>query len=539
MLKKYFVLLVLIGITVTTATLHFIKPDIPCLNADDVSFGYNAYSIAMTGKDEYGTPFPARFRAFGENKLPVLAYLAAPFTKILGTSDLAIRLPLHLVGILFPLVMFAFALQLFKQKNIALIAALLTGISGWIQITTRHSHEVSLSAFWIVIALTLFLKFFEEKRMPLFLWFSFVNGLSLFTYHLGKLIQPFLMMWFIVFTWFTNTTRIKRWARYGVIFMVPILLFTYTEWRTPTNRIGNLVFYNNAGFTLDIEQRRGEDNNRLLNNKLTQGIQVVARNYFAYLSPSYLSFTGDDNPRFWYLGMSPITPTEYLLLLVGLYYLFKTKHKYRWFLVTLLLWSPASAALAWAGTSMTRNFLSIVPILTITAYGVYELYRDLRESHWAPIVAIVALGSFAFFQVTTWDFYFNHYAKRALVIRATECGYPELAQYVRSNYTRFKKFYITKEHGQPYAHLLYNLQYDPSRYQPQSRLSAPDKYGFGQVDHFDKFIFHIPNTLAETGVVYIGYPEELRSRPDFTSADERKLKTIRVGTETIFSILER
>ena len=539
MLKKYFVIIALTLITVITATLHFIRPGVPCLNADDVSFGYNAYSIAMTGKDEYGTPFPARFKAFGENKLPVLAYLAAPFTKILGTSDLAIRLPLHLVGILFPLVMFAFAQQLLKRRSIAVIAALLTGVSGWIQITTRHSHEVSLSAFWIVIALTLFVRFFEEKRTSLFLWFSVANGLSLFTYHLGKLIQPFLMAWFIVFTWFNHATKVKRWVMYGVIFAAPLLLFTYTELRTPTNRIGNLVFYNNAGFTLDIEQRRGEDNNRLLNNKLTQGVQVVARNYFTYLSPSYLSFTGDDNPRFWYLGMSPITPTEYLLLLIGLYYLFKTKQKYRWFLVSLLLWSPASAALAWAGTSMTRNFLSIVPILTITSYGVYELYRELRSSDWGPVVACALLGSFAFFQITTWDFCFNHYPKRAMVIRATECGYTELAQYVRANYSHFKKFYITKEHGQPYAHLLYNLQYDPATYQPQSQLTAPDKYGFGQVEGFDKFIFHIPNTLSEKGVVYIGYPEELRNRPDFNSSDEQHLKTIRVGSETIFSILER
>ncbi len=539
MLKKYFVIGALICITIITATLHFIRPGIPCLNADDVSFGYNAYSIAMTGKDEYGTPLPLRFKAFGENKLPVLAYLAAPFTRFLGTSDLAIRLPLHLVGILFPLVMFAFVFQLFKQRSVALTAAVLTGVSGWIQITTRHSHEVSLSAFWIVIALTLFLKFFEEKKPSFFLWFSVMNGLSLFTYHLGKLIQPFFLAWFIIFAWFTKATRLKQWIMYVVIFAAPVLFFVYTEWRTPTNRIGNLVFYNNVGFTLDIEQRRGEDNNRVLNNKLTQGIQVVARNYFTYLSPSYLSFAGDDNPRFWYPGMSPVTPSEYLLLLVGLYYLFKNKHRYRWLLVSLLLWSPASAALAWAGTSMTRNFLSIVPILAIASYGVVALTQELRRSPWGVVVGVGVVGSFVFFQITTWDFYFNHYPKRAMVIRATECGYTELATYVRANYQRFSKFYITREHGQPYAHLLYNLQYDPARYHPQSQLTAPDKYGFGQVERFDKFVFHIPNTLAERGAVYIGYPEELRNRPDFTTDDEKRLRFVTIGTERIFAILER
>lgn len=540
MLKKYYVSILLLFFTVITIFLHVYKPEVPCTNADDVSFGYNAYSIATTGKDEYGTTFPLRFKAFGENKLPVLVYLVAPVTKLLGTTDLAVRFPLHLVGILFPVLMFTFSLQLFKNKNLALIAAFLTSVSSWIQITTRHAHEVPLATFLIVGALIALLKYMDTKKFKYFITFSVLNGLALFTYHLGKLIQPFFFGWFIFYTFFKKSYISQNWKKIFLIFLIPVIFFAYTEYKTPTNRLSNLVFYKNLGFTLDIDEKLAEDPNRLLNNKVVQGVQVISKNYLSYFSPIYLSFAGDENPRFWYEGMGLITPVEYLFLLIGLHFLFKANHKQNYFLLSLLLWAPLSGALAWAGTSITRDFLSIVPILLIASYGVWSFYHSLKRNKWRKIILVLIGLTFLFFRYMTWDFYFHHYPKRPLVIRTTECGYDQLATYINQNYDRFSTFYITKQHGQPYMHLLYNLKYPPYKYQSQAHMSSPDKYGFGQVERFDKFVFNLPNELDKKNVVYIGYPVEIKSRPGYDeTSDLPKLKTIKFGTEEIFTILER
>lgn len=540
MLKKYYVGLLLLFFTALTIFLHVYKSEIPCVNADDVSFGYNAYSIATTGKDEYGTTFPIRFKAFGENKLPALAYLTAPITKVLGTTDLAIRLPLHFVGVLFPLLMFMFSFRLFKNKNIALLTAFLTSVSSWIQIITRHANEAPLGTFFIVCALLAFLKYFDSKKFSFFIIFSVFNGLSLFTNHFGKLIQPFFLSWILIYTFFQKSNIRRNWKKIFFIFLLPILFFVFTEYKNPSNRIGNLVFYQNEGFKQNIQQKRTESNNPIFYNVATEAVLVVAKNYFTYLSPYYLSFVGDENPRFWYAEMGPITPVEYLFLLIGLYFLFRHDHRYKYFLLTLLLLSPLSAALTWAELSMTRNFLSIVPILLITAYGFFSFIKSIPNNASRLITIIVVTAIFIFFRVGTWDFYFNHYAKRPLVIRGSECGYSELADYIKQNYNKFDRFYITKEHGQPYIHLLYQLQFSPEKYQSQATLSEPDKYGFGQVERFDKFIFHIPNELNEKKVVYIGYPWEIRSRPGFNpDVDEVNIQTIRIGSEEIFSILQR
>ena len=50
---------------------------------DEAAIGYNAYSIAMTGRDEYGMKLPLLFKSFSDYKLPGYIYLDSVFIKIL------------------------------------------------------------------------------------------------------------------------------------------------------------------------------------------------------------------------------------------------------------------------------------------------------------------------------------------------------------------------------------------------------------------------------------------------------------------------
>src|SRR3989344_7494950 len=71
----------------------------PSLSWDEVSFGYNAWSILKTGKDEYGIPFPFLFRAFDEYKQPGLVYLTVVSEAIFGLNEFAVRFPVALSGV--------------------------------------------------------------------------------------------------------------------------------------------------------------------------------------------------------------------------------------------------------------------------------------------------------------------------------------------------------------------------------------------------------------------------------------------------------
>src|SRR3989339_1483713 len=71
----------------------------PSFNWDEAALGYNAYSLLMTGADEYGSKWPIVLRSFDDYKGAVYAYAAIPFIKALGLTETAVRLPSALAGV--------------------------------------------------------------------------------------------------------------------------------------------------------------------------------------------------------------------------------------------------------------------------------------------------------------------------------------------------------------------------------------------------------------------------------------------------------
>ena len=58
------------------------------LSWDEVSLGYNAYSILTTGRDEHGKWYPlVAFEAYGDYKPPLYIYATVPFVALFGLND--------------------------------------------------------------------------------------------------------------------------------------------------------------------------------------------------------------------------------------------------------------------------------------------------------------------------------------------------------------------------------------------------------------------------------------------------------------------
>ena len=76
----------LTSIVLLSIFLRFWKLDqIPAsLNWVEVAAGYNAYTIANWGADEYGNKFPLVFKSFADDKHPVHIYLTAIVVKLFG-----------------------------------------------------------------------------------------------------------------------------------------------------------------------------------------------------------------------------------------------------------------------------------------------------------------------------------------------------------------------------------------------------------------------------------------------------------------------
>jgi len=100
----------------------------PSLNWDEVSHGYNAFSILKTGKDEWGVALPVIFRAFGDYKLPFYIYSVVLSGALFGFNEFAVRLPSALSGISIVILTYFITIELFKDKRKALLAAFLMAI---------------------------------------------------------------------------------------------------------------------------------------------------------------------------------------------------------------------------------------------------------------------------------------------------------------------------------------------------------------------------------------------------------------------------
>lgn len=81
--------LVLLVIVILSAVLRFYKLDTipPALSWDEVAVGYNAYTIANWGRDEWGKVFPLVFTSFKDDKHPVHIYITSLFVKLYGMKQ--------------------------------------------------------------------------------------------------------------------------------------------------------------------------------------------------------------------------------------------------------------------------------------------------------------------------------------------------------------------------------------------------------------------------------------------------------------------
>ena len=157
----------------------------PALNWDEVSHGYNAYSVLKTGSDEWGKLLPTIFQAYGDYKLPVYIYLTTLSQLLLGLTSIAVRLPSALAGITTVIFTYLLVKKLFNKEKLALLSAFLVAIEPWSLFLSRGAFEANLSLALIIAGVYLFT---TKNKLLSFL----LLGLSLWTYNSARVFVPLL-----------------------------------------------------------------------------------------------------------------------------------------------------------------------------------------------------------------------------------------------------------------------------------------------------------------------------------------------------------
>src|SRR3989338_10169507 len=253
----------------------------PCINADEAAFGYNAYSLLKTGKDEYGAFLPMRLISFLDYKLPLYSYLSIPFMAFLGLNDLSTRMVNIIVAILYVPIVYLLTIELFERKRIAILAVFLSLLSPWTYILTRHAHEGPLSVLFILLSFIWFIKFHKQKKIKFFILTNLALIGAGYSYHTARLFV-LVVVALQLLELFMSRKRAKKQKNYLsiIILLLTVFFIFYPDIQYGANRVANLFYLRNSGFQARLLEYKTEHANLLTHNILTESIRDVSYRYF-------------------------------------------------------------------------------------------------------------------------------------------------------------------------------------------------------------------------------------------------------------------
>lgn len=509
---------VLLIIVVLSALLRFYKLDQipPSLSWDEAAVGYNAYSIANWGRDEWGKFLPVSFKSFEDDKHPVHVYLTAVSVRLFGLSDFSTRLPAALFGVLNVIVIFFLAKILFESNLAGLLSALFLAISPYNIQFSRFNHEANFVLFFFMLGLLLFLKGIRgrKKYLP---WGFLSFGISLLSYHPAKVVVPPLILLSIIFFW-KDLLKIKK--HFITALLVLSVIFLIMIW--DKSLLGGARIQQTS---LKYERITNAQLYKMTNNEFLGRVEVIFRQYLWHFDYKYLFVSGSSNPKFSIQTIGQFYKSDALFLVIGIIglawnILFKADLRKR--LLILLVWvllSPLPASLVEEAPHAARASFQMGSWILISAYGFYLLIWLARTKVLRITVLVLGLVvTFWLFKIYLISFYTDYPQKRGI---DWQYGMKQIVEFVKVN-NEYSRIYVTDIRFQPYIFFLYYLKIPlPQFLQTVIYTRDIEDRKYNLVSSFDKYYFggwDPIESMPYPGVLYVLSPSQydgLSHRSDF------------------------
>lgn len=463
----------------------------PALHRDEASTGYNAYSIAMTGKDEHGAYFPLVFKAFGDYKRPLNIYLTALLIPFFGLSTLSVRFPIALFGTLTVIVFYMFALKLLANRTAALICTTLFAISPWHIFMSRTGLGWNtISLFITLLAVTLFL-YAKESLLRLSLTATLL-GLSLFSYATSQIVTFFLIP---VLAWF-QTPRLKHGGNYvpGIVIFglfTMVFLITYIP-VLRTNSQGTSFMspvYIHEHVEVPRETNINSITSKLFHNKLEAQAGRMAEYMLRILSFEFLAFNTQDNPSYSLKNIGNMYVIDLPFLVIGTVALFFSKRKTFYFLFAWLILAAFPAALTKNPYSSTRTLLMLPTLMVSTGYGIWFLVSEARRNY--PRYISLSIAAISLFYLVSVMQFLEEYFVQFPVNRSAHWGVAqqETAKFVLANSGAAQEVIATNPSETLYIYLLFWGKTDPDFFRSNVLYYPETVDGFQYVKQFGTYFF--------------------------------------------------
>ena len=190
--KKRATLIILLLIFLVGIFLRFYQlENIPSgFHIDEAISGANAYSLLQTAKDTNNTFLPLSTNVFGDDNPTGYAYLTVLPVKLFGLTEFATRFSGALFGSLTVLAFFIFALTLFQNTKVALLASFLLAVAPWHIVLSRSSEQTLVALFFLIAGFAFLFLSIRTKQQRYILLAGAIFVLSYFTYFVPRIFVP-------------------------------------------------------------------------------------------------------------------------------------------------------------------------------------------------------------------------------------------------------------------------------------------------------------------------------------------------------------
>lgn len=454
---------------------------------DEASIGFNAYSIAKTGSDEWGIKLPLMFRAFGDQKLPAYIYATVPFVSSLGMNTLSVRLPSVLAGVAFVIAIFFLVLELTDHRKTAVFASAVAAFSPWTIMMSRFGYESNLALLAFTLGLYSFVRAQKNKDhrnlffagaglLFAFTWYSyiayrmvtviFVSTVSLFLFLQHRKIWKHLVLMFIV------------WG----IAVLPLIPSLFSQ--AGTARFTQIGLLSDPGPPAVILEQRNFCTMTApkfwcyaLWNKPTVYGALVAERMVSLLSSNFLFLKGDEFLP--YLNVDGYGQFFVFLLplyLVGFAWLWQNRksHALAVFLVVAGLLA-AMLPVVLAGEPQKIRASAMLPFFILLIAGGFQTIIETLPKKFFPLIGLLFFALFTGWTMSfmtslltihtqKYDFAFNTHAAKMIAYLKT------LPPSVTVR--------IAPSFSDPIMQYAFLTSYDPASYQNNVVLSELERSGF-------------------------------------------------------------
>lgn len=434
----------------------------PGLCPDEASNGYDAYSIALTGRDQHGAFLPWTTASLNDYRMPAFIYIIVPFVSMMGLSVTSVRLAAAVVGWLALPVTYKLGRRMFGPRAGTAAMGLLA-LSPWHVPFSRLGLEGSTVALFAAASIYALWQWYSDGRRWRWVWVSgILLGLSFYTYAVMKLFVPLLMVGMAIVFWREVRSHPRQIAALTLIVItlaIPMIWHTLHAPEFMQARYNQIAVFKPG-------------------RPLKQALIEMVSNAAIHISPGFLFARGDLDKLQHPPGAGQLYWIQLPLILVaGIAGLWHTRTRKA--VLALAVWIGAAiipASLTQMNLPGSGHSLRSIPMVAawqILSGAGLILAMQIKPRWRATLTIIVTLAVLGQAIPYLRD-YFVEYPE---TVRARfDDGMRQVVEAMDTLDDEYETVFFTNQASWPYLHILFFTRYDPHQLQDDLPVREPQLF---------------------------------------------------------------